>query len=201
MPDGALVGTSSLRRQCQVLAWRPGLRVEPLRGNVNTRLKKLDDGAYDAIILACAGLERLGLANRVTTVLEAPRWLPAAAQGVIGIQARRGDERVAGLIAPLNHAETALTTRAERGVARILQGSCQLPLAAWATRRADGGLELHAMVGEPDGSSLPRCAVVSETGDPDAAAKQAADELLALGADAIIRAVLSQAEETGTSRP
>lgn len=188
---GARIGTSSLRRQCQLLSLRPDLRVEPLRGNLNTRLDKLDAGEYDAIILACAGLERLGLADRITAVLDAPGWLPAAAQGVIGVQARSGDERVASLIDPLNHEPTARTTSAERGVADRLQGSCQLPLAAWADAGDDGSLSLHALVGEPDGSAMPRCVVASDRGDPEEAAGRAAKALIDQGADAIIRKLLS----------
>jgi len=135
LPRGSRVGTSSLRRQCQLRAMRPDLEVADLRGNVNTRVRKLQEGQYDAIILACAGLERLGMDGLITEVLSVPRWLPAATQGTIGVQCRSGDDSIARTISVLNDAEAELCTRAERGVATALHGSCQVPLAVYAAQR------------------------------------------------------------------
>lgn len=187
LPAGAVVGTSSLRRQCQLLSLRPDLLVTPLRGNVDTRLEKLQAGDCDAVILACAGLERLGLAGRITHVLEAPRWLPAAAQGVIGLQTRADDEGTRALISPLGHAETAIATRAERRVSLRLGGSCRVPLAAWAEPGQDRTLTVHALVGRSDGSRLLRATGVSSRDDPEAAGEAAAGELIGQGAEAVIR--------------
>jgi len=130
LPHGARVGTSSLRRQAQLRALRPDLVLLDLRGNVGTRLGKLDAGDYDAIILACAGLERLGEARRIRSKLEPPHWLPAAAQGAIAVEYRSGDERVATLLAPLDDADTARCVSAERALTRHLHGNCQVPIAA-----------------------------------------------------------------------
>jgi hydroxymethylbilane synthase len=185
LPPGARVGTSSLRRQCQVRALRPDLRVADLRGNVNTRLRKLDEGEYDAIVLACAGLERLGLACRITEVLSPPRWLPAPTQGTIGVQRRADDDQVARRLAALNDAGAALRTRAERAVARALQGSCQVPLAAFA-EFVDGQLEISGMVGMPDGSRVLRASAVAPSGRAGQAAESVAAELMRQGAAEII---------------
>jgi len=187
---GSRVGTSSLRRQSQLLARRPDLRVESLRGNVNTRVERLDDGQYDAIILAAAGLQRLGLAGRITSELPAPQWLPAPAQGVIGLQCRADDQRINTLIGQLDHAPTRQLVRAERRLSLRLGGSCQLPLAAYAQATSDGMITLYALVGSSDGRSILRCEAVASADAPEAAAEEAADALLAQGADAIIRAEL-----------
>jgi hydroxymethylbilane synthase len=152
---GSVVGTSSLRRQCQLRSLRPDLQVSDLRGNVNTRVRKLQEGQYDAIILACAGLDRLGMGALITDTLEPPDWLPAATQGTIGIQCRSDDAGTDALVQPLKDRETVLRTRAERAVATALQGSCQVPLAVYA--KLEGGqLDLSAMVGTPDGSRVLR---------------------------------------------
>jgi hydroxymethylbilane synthase len=182
---GAVVGTSSLRRQCQLRALRPELEVRDLRGNVNTRLRKLRDGEYDAIILACAGLERLGFEEAITEVLEPPAWLPAATQGTIGIQCRSGDEAVAQLIEPLKDADAVLRTRAERHVATALQGSCQVPLAVYAETDGDE-LRLQALVGMPDGSRVLRSGAAGDLAAVDRIAAEVAADLQAQGAEAII---------------
>jgi hydroxymethylbilane synthase len=182
---GACVGTSSLRRQCQLKSIRPDLSVRDLRGNVNTRIRKLKDGEYDAIILACAGLERLGMGDLITETLKPPRWLPAATQGTIGIQCRTGDRAVAELIEPLKDPDAVLRTRAERAVATVLQGSCQVPLAVFA--ELDGEeLKISGMVGMPDGSMLVRGEQAGSSGEADRLSAAVADDLLSQGAGRII---------------
>jgi hydroxymethylbilane synthase len=188
LPAGARVGTSSLRRQCQLKAMRPDLRVADLRGNVNTRIRKLQEGAYEAIVLACAGLERLGLDGLITEVLAPPRWLPAATQGTIGVQRRADDARAAALVAVLADADAMLRTRAERAVAAALQGSCQVPLAVFAENR-DGVFRISGLVGMPDGSRMVRAAAEGPAGDADALAAAVARDLLGQGADRIIAAL------------
>lgn len=188
LPAGARVGTSSLRRQCQLKALRPDLKVADLRGNVNTRIRKLQDGHYDAIILACAGLERLGMDGLITEELGPPRWLPAATQGTIGVQCRSDDNDVASLIAVLSDADAELRTRAERAVAAALQGSCQVPLAVFAEIR-EGDFRVSGMVGMPDGSQLLRA---ESHGAPEMAGELAAavaEDLIGQGADRIIAAL------------
>lgn len=185
LPAGARIGTSSLRRQCQLRSIRPDLEVMDLRGNVNTRARKLRDGQYEAIVLACAGLERLGMDNLITEVLRPPMWLPAATQGTIGVQRRTGDDDIAGLLAVLNDAEAALRTRAERAVAAALQGSCQVPLAVFA-EMVSGTLHVTGMVGMPDGSRLLRARSEGPAADVDRVADEVARDLLGQGADRII---------------
>ena len=185
LPAGASVGTSSLRRQCQLKAARPDLSVRDLRGNVNTRVRKLQEGQYDAIILACAGLERLGMGDLITQMLEPPGWLPAAAQGTIGIQCRTGDGAVIDLIEPLKDPDAVLRTRAERAVATVLQGSCQVPLAGFA--HGDGEqLRISGMVGMPDGSLLIRGEQAGSCNDVERLSAALADNLLSQGAGRII---------------
>lgn len=185
LPAGAKVGTSSLRRQCQLRALRPDLELADLRGNVNTRLRKLEEGEYDAIVLACAGLERLGLDRHISEVLAPPRWLPASTQGTIGIQNRQGDEEVRALLEPLNHAETALRTRAERAVATALEGSCQVPLAVYSVVEGDE-LTVTGLVGTPDGVSVLRSARRGAVGEVDTLAAAVASDLIGQGAGDII---------------
>jgi len=188
LPAGARVGTSSLRRQCQLKSSRPDLEVADLRGNVNTRLAKLQAGEYDAIILACAGLERLGLDGHITETLHPPDWLPAGTQGTIGIQCREGDSNVSELIQPLLDAETALRTRAERSVATALQGSCQVPLAIFA-RVSDSQLHLSALVGTPDGETILRSEANGPVDEVDSLSEKVARDLSQKGADRIISAL------------
>lgn len=185
LPAGACVGTSSLRRQCQLKSARPDLVVRDLRGNVNTRVRKLQEGEYDAIILACAGLERLGMDQLITETLAAPDWLPAATQGTIGIQCRSGDSSIIRLIEPLKNSEAVIRTRAERAVASALQGSCQVPLAVFASLEGEA-LDISALVGMPDGSKLLRCERSGAVSDVDRLAEAVAEELLGKGAAQII---------------
>jgi len=185
LPAGACVGTSSLRRQCQLKSIRPDLTVRDLRGNVNTRVRKLQEGEYDAIILACAGLERLGMGDLITETLQPPLWLPAATQGTIGIQCRAGDEVVIGLIEPLKDPNAVLRTHAERVVATALQGSCQVPLAVFA--ELDGKeLRVSGMVGMPDGSKIIRGEQAGSSGEAEQLSAAVADDLLSQGAGQII---------------
>jgi hydroxymethylbilane synthase len=181
LPAGARIGSSSLRRQCQVLAVRPDLRVLDLRGNVNTRIRKLQDGEYEAIILACAGLERLGFEDLITEILHAPEWLPAPTQGTIAVQYRADDPLTRECLLALNHAPTALRSRAERGVARLLQGSCQVPLAVYAEIEAEI-LHIQAMVGEPDGSRVLRSRCQGAATDIEELIGAVAEDLLQQGA-------------------
>ena len=188
LPTGSLVGTSSLRRQCQLKSMRPDLQVADLRGNVDTRIRKLQEGEYDAIILACAGLERLGLDQLVTEILRPPKWLPAAAQGTIGVQCREGDEVVSRLILPLLHPDTALRTQAERAAAALLQGSCQLPLAVFA-QTSNSHLHIMALVGTPDGQTVFRSEISGEAAEVESLSAKLAQDLLHQGADQIIAAL------------
>ncbi len=185
LPSGARVGTSSLRRQCQLRALRPDLELADLRGNVNTRIRKLEEGEYDAIVLACAGLERLGLDRYITETLAPPRWLPASTQGTIGIQNRSGDEAVSALLAPLNHPDTALRTRAERAVAAALEGSCQVPLAVYATLDGEA-MTVTGLVGTPDGATVLRAERGGAVEDVDTLAAVVAADLIGQGAGDII---------------
>lgn len=153
LPEGAKVGTSSLRRQAQLMAARPDLKIEFLRGNVGTRLGKLDAGDYDAIILACAGLIRLEMSERIAEPLSSQWCLPAVGQGAVGIETRAGDTATQRLLAPLHHEETALRVCTERAMNRHLNGGCQVPIAGYATLEGDQ-LHLEGRVGAPDGSTL-----------------------------------------------
>src|SRR5690606_1646174 len=155
LPAGARVGTSSLRRRCQLRAHRPDLEVATLRGNVNTRLARLDAGAFDALILAVAGLERLGLGRRIAQTLDPDVSLPAVAQGAICVEARRADAPTARLLAALEHPPTRCCVTAERALNESLGGGCLVPLAAYA-ELCEGELHLRALVGEPDGSRVLR---------------------------------------------
>ncbi len=160
LPPGARVGTSSLRRQALLRALRPDLEIGDLRGNVNTRLAKLDAGHYAAIILACAGLERLGLGARVRARLQAPAWVPAVAQGAIAIEQRQGDARVAALTGVLDDADTRRCVEAERAMNLALHGSCHVPVAGYCTE-TEQGLELLGLVGDPQTGRLVRAEAVS----------------------------------------
>jgi len=192
LPDAARVGTSSLRRQCQLRARRPDLQILDLRGNVGTRLGKLDAGDYDAIVLACAGLRRLGLKARITSALAPELMLPAIAQGVIGIECRCDDERVKALIAPLNHAETLQRTTAERAVNAALAGGCQAPVAGYAVLGANG-IELRGLVGRTDGSEIIRGDISGPVQQAAALGAQLADDLLSRGARSILDELLHDA--------
>lgn len=151
LPQGAVVGTSSLRRMALLRALRPDLKIEPLRGNLDTRLRKLDEGRYDAIVLAAAGLKRLGLGQRIRDTFEAAQMLPAAGQGALGIEVRSERQDVIDALAPLGHSNTWLAVAAERAVSRAMGGSCSMPLAAFATLSADT-LTIDAAWGDPQGA-------------------------------------------------
>lgn len=185
LPPGSVVGTSSLRRESQLRARYPHLDIQPLRGNVNTRLRKLDEGLYAAIILAAAGLIRLGLADRITAMLEPEQSLPAAGQGALGIEIRTDREDLLPILAPLHHAETAARVRAEREVARQLGGSCQVPLGAYATVQ-NGRLNLRGFVAQPKGDPFVQAEVTGSADDPEALGQRLADALREQGAEDII---------------
>jgi len=188
LPEGAHVGTSSLRRQCQILAARPDLKISSLRGNVQTRLGKLDAGDYDAIILASAGLKRLELEDRITEAIDDKVSLPAGGQGAVGIECRVDDERVKALLAPLNHDETAARVIAERSLNKRLQGGCQVPIACYATLNGDE-LYLRGLVGSDDGAHMIRTEVTGNKADAEQLGIQAAEDLLAKGAGEILASV------------
>jgi hydroxymethylbilane synthase len=181
LPQGARVGTSSLRRQAQLRAARPDVQLLDLRGNVNTRLAKLDAGDYDAIVLACAGLERLGLAARIRQRLTAPDWLPAPGQAAIAIEARADRLVVLDLLAALDDLDTRLTVSAERAMNRALGGSCTVPVAAWCVL-AEQGLHLSGLVGDAASGRLLRAEASGPLDGADALGQTVADALLAQGA-------------------
>ena len=191
LPQGACVGTSSLRRECQLAAGRPDLRIEPLRGNVNTRLGKLDAGAYDAIILAAAGLMRLGFDDRIRARLEPEESLPAIGQGAIGIECRQDDERVNARIAPLHHAPTADRVFAERALNNRLMGGCQVPIAGHAVLEADG-IYLRGLVGTPDGKRILRGERRGSRAEAEALGTALAMDLIDQGAGEILAALRGQ---------
>ncbi|PTU67261.1 hydroxymethylbilane synthase [Chromobacterium sp. Panama] len=190
LPDGAVVGTSSLRRESQIRARYPRLVVKPLRGNVQTRLRKLDDGEYDAIILAAAGLKRLGLSERIRKELPPSESLPAAGQGALGIEIRADRADLMRLLAPLNHAATHACVSAERALARELGGSCQVPLGAFATLSEDT-LTLGGFVASPDGSVMLTASASAPADYADALGRAVAKKLLDDGAGPLIEAVLA----------
>jgi hydroxymethylbilane synthase len=185
LPAAAVVGTSSLRREAQLRSRFPTLEIRPLRGNLDTRLAKLDRREYAAIVLAVAGLKRLGLASRVRAVLEPDESLPAVGQGALAIECRDGRPDLVDALAPLHDATTAACVRAERAVSRALGGSCTVPLAAYA--QIDGGaLRLCGLVASPDGSRIARGEVRGDAADPERAGEALAAALRGQGADAIL---------------
>ena len=181
LPKGARVGTSSLRRQAQLRARRPDLQLLDLRGNVNTRLGKLDAGEYESIVLACAGLQRLGFEQRIRARLDAPDWLPAPAQGAIAIECRDGDVAMHDLFAALDHARTRSCVEAERAMNRALHGSCHVPVAAYAQLQGDR-LHLAGLVGSASDGRLVRAASEGISAAPEALGQAVATALLAQGA-------------------
>ena len=191
LPEGARLGTSSLRRQCQLAALRPDLEIVDLRGNVNTRLQKLDNGEYDAIILAAAGLKRLQFENRITAFLATDTSLPAIGQGAVGIECRRDDERVNELLAPLNDPDTATRVAAERAMNQRLQGGCQVPIAGYAELE-HGVILLRGLVGRVDGSEIIRGEIAGPPEDAAHLGQVLAEDLLARGADDILAALYAQ---------
>lgn len=193
LPAGSIVGTSSLRRQAQLLARRPDLKIQFLRGNVNTRLAKLDAGEYDAIILASAGLIRLGFEERIRSRLTVEDSLPAGGQGAVGIECRTADTEVHELLKPLHHEATASRVVAERALNRHLNGGCQVPIACYAIIEGDQ-LWLRGLVGEPDGTLLLRAEARAPLADAEALGIKVADDLLAQGANSILEAIYREAE-------
>lgn len=188
LPEGARVGTSSLRRQCQLSANRPDLEILPLRGNVNTRLKKLDNREYDAIILASAGLIRLGFAGRIKTYISADDSLPAIGQGAIGIECRTDDERVNEILKPLHDADTASCVLAERAMNHRLEGGCQVPIGGHAVLNGDS-LSMRGLVGSADGQQIIRAESNGPRADAEKIGIRIAEELLSNGADKILQAL------------
>ena len=194
LPAGSVVGTSSLRRQAQILASRPDLKIQFLRGNVNTRLAKLDAGEYDAIILAAAGLIRLGFEARIRTSISVDDSLPAGGQGAVGIECRSADTELQALLTPLHHRDTALRVTAERALNKHLNGGCQVPIACYAVLEGEQ-LWLRGLVGEPDGASLLRAEQRGQASAAEQLGVAVADALLAQGAGQILAAVYAGTEE------
>ena len=188
LPAGSVVGTSSLRRESQLRARFPHLNIEPLRGNVQTRLRKLDEGQYGAIILAAAGLKRLGLGDRIRALISSEDSLPAVGQGALGIECRADRTDVIALLQPLHHPDTAACVLAERALSRALAGSCQVPLGGFA-EVADGKLRMRGFVASPDGKRMTHAELIGEIGNPEALGNKVADALRAQGADEILAAL------------
>lgn len=185
LPERSVIGTSSLRRQAQLLRARPDLVIEPVRGNVDTRLRKLDEGSFDAIVLAAAGLHRLGHLNRITEHLSEDFMLPAVGQGALAIETRAGDGVVNEIVSSLDHEATRLACRAERAFLKGLGGGCLVPIAAHATIEA-GLIDLAGLVASPDGSEAVRDRQIGPASDAEAIGRRLADELLSRGADRIL---------------
>lgn len=186
LPNGARVGTSSLRRQAQLRAARGDLQLLDLRGNVNTRLAKLDEGHYDAIILACAGVERLGLGHRITARLNSPDWLPAPGQGAIAVESRSGDSRVNERLAVLTDNDTLIAVSAERALNERLGGSCAVAIGAWCVV-AEHGLTLHGLVGNATTGELLHAQADNADDDPVTLGHEVAAMLIGLGADELLK--------------
>ena len=191
LPAGSVVGTSSLRRQSQLQARFPQLRIESLRGNLQTRLRKLDEGQYAAIILAAAGLKRLGLEARITQLIATGHSIPAVGQGALGIEINATRQDLLPVLAPLNHPDTAACVRAERGMSRALAGSCTVPLGAYAEKHGND-IHITGFVASVDGRQLLREDIQGSAADPEALGQQLADKLVAQGADRILAALADQ---------
>jgi hydroxymethylbilane synthase len=185
LPRGATIGTGSVRRQSQILALRPDLKILDIRGNVDTRLKKLQDGEYDAIMLACAGLRRLGLQQRITFALDYEQMLPAPGQGALAIETRGSDARIKAIVSPLNHAPTAIAVSAERSFLHRLGGGCNVPIAVYALVTQDM-IEMEALVASPDGQRRMRDSIRENVKDIEAAVASLADRMLSRGGRAIL---------------
>jgi len=188
LPQGARVGTCSLRRQTQIREYRPDLKILDLRGNVNTRLKKLDNDEYDAIILASAGLIRLGFEDRIRQGISSDKSLPAIGQGAVGIECRVDDERVNALLAPLTHTDTDIRVRAERALNNRLNGGCQVPVAGFAELQGDQ-IRLRGLIGYPDGSALYRSEKVGAIADAEQLGVAVAEDLLEQGGRGVLESI------------
>lgn len=191
LPTGAVVGTSSLRRRSLLLAWRPDVNTEALRGNVNTRLAKLAKGEYDAIILAAAGLKRLGLTAKITQVFNSDQFLPAAGQGVLGLECREDDMETQALIAPLQDEQSFICISAERALCQRLNAGCQMPVASFAEIKKDK-IFLRGLVANVDGSLILRAQHEGVLSAPQEIGILAADDLLSQGADKILKSIASK---------
>jgi len=190
LPQGAIVGTSSLRRQCQLKAQRPDLDIRDLRGNVNTRLRKLDEGQYDAIILASAGLIRLKMSERIAQYIEPEEMLPANGQGAVGIECRVDDDIIKNLLAPLECNTTRIRVLTERAMNKALEGGCQVPIASYSVVSADGkSVHLRGLVGAIDGSEMIESEITGPVEQGEALGTTLAQELLSRGADEILKQV------------
>jgi len=192
LPKGAVVGTSSLRRQCQIKALRPDLEIRDLRGNVNTRLKKLDNDEYDAIILAAAGLIRLEMPDRIQEFIEPEVMLPANGQGAVGIECRSTDEVLKTLLAPLACETTRIRVLAERAMNRALEGGCQVPIGSYAVIKENGEVFLRGLVGATDGSEILTSEITGTSENAELLGNKLADQLLEKGADKILRQVYAE---------
>lgn len=188
LPTGSVVGTSSLRRSCQLRMNRPDLVINDLRGNVNTRLRKLDDGEYDAIILATAGLIRLDMEDRIRQKISAEASLPAGGQGAMGIECRSDDIQTIEMLAPLQHEATAIRVTAERAVNERLNGGCQAPIACFAILK-DETVWLRGLVGSPDGENMIQSEIYGHKDDAKSLGVQLAEDLIARGANTILDAI------------
>lgn len=188
LPQGATIGTSSLRRSCQLLNIRPDLKILQLRGNLDTRIRKLDEGQFDAIILAAAGVKRLGWRERITEILAPETSLPAIGQGAVGIECRTDDKFINDLIAPVNHYETEVCVRGERACLRRLEGGCQVPIAAYA-RLVNGKLVVDGLVGSVSGDRIVRSHAEGKPEDAKTLGTKLAVDLLSKGADKILAEV------------
>ncbi|MEI8593948.1 hydroxymethylbilane synthase [Photobacterium sp. Hal280] len=193
LPQGAIVGTSSLRRQCQLLASRPDLQIKTLRGNVATRLRKLDEGEYDAIVLACAGLKRLKMDDRIRCALAPEISLPAVGQGAVGIECRLDDTRIRSLLEALSDTTTTTRVLCERAMNNRLEGGCQVPIGSYAELEGDQ-IWLRALVGEPDGSQIVAGEIRGPIAEAEKLGTQLAEELLDRGARAILTRLYDEAE-------
>ena len=190
LPQGAIVGTSSLRRQCQLKAKRPDLDIRDLRGNVNTRLRKLDEGQYDAIILAAAGLIRLKMSERIAQYIAPEEMLPANGQGAVGIECRINDDTIKALLKPLECSTTRVRVLTERAMNKALEGGCQVPIASYSVISADGKeVHLRGLVGAIDGSEIIESEITGPVEQGETLGNTLAQELLSRGADRILKAV------------
>jgi hydroxymethylbilane synthase len=185
LPKGSAIGTGSVRRQSQILAIRPDLKILDIRGNVDTRLKKLQDGIYDAIILACAGLRRLGLQQRITCPLDYAQMLPAPGQGALAIESRSQDSRIKAIVSPLNHSPSAIAVSAERSFLQRMGGGCNVPIGAYA-RVTQEMFEMDALVASPDGQRIVRDSIQENLKRMDEAVASLADRILLRGGRAIL---------------